>query len=385
MQTTEEKMHKKIVKEQNKRKHLEKIGKRNQEPNLLAISNAADNYYVLIKLKTYCAYLSYKNIINVEKIPYKESDFKLMKNIIEEIEKGAFQHPMIHIYNQIRLLYQDKAVNFEELIQSIQQLTPKLNEDEGLEIYSFLSNIGIKRLNKGEKSFLKTTFEVYNNMLTLLERNTRKKTVLPTGMFKNIVSIALYLKEDELFYQLKTASLKSPTKTEGFKDAFEWITQFIEVYQKKIDKKTAETYLDYSKALLAFHQEKYGIAYHHLQKNLNTHGLFINMDYKILYLKTVYEMKQSRSEDITTKEINLTIDSYRKLLEYEKNEVQKMNYQQLYYYTFYQVFKQLDSTSYSHKNIQEKQKLKQSIEDIPDFYPFKSWFLEKYQLLQQKK
>ncbi len=386
MQTTEEKMYKRIVREQTKRTKRENVSNLNHDPNLLNISNAADEYYVLLKLKTYCAYLNWQKIINAEKIPYSEKDFRLINCIITEVENGSFQEPLIELYNQIRLLYQNKAVDFDQLIEQTRQLTDKINTDEGLEIYSFLTSICTQKINQGENQRRKTLFLLYNDMLKLFAKNKRKKTILPSYLFKNMVSIALYLKDDPIFDSLETP-LISKLKDDSIHKNLQWTQQFIEVYQKNIDKKTAATFLDYSKALLAFHQQKYGRAYHHLQYSLNTHGLFINMDYKILYLKTLYELQYSPKEvlKIPDKDLKDTIEAYRKLLAYETQEAQKLGYHYEYYDVFYQTFKLLDAVQHNLQDASMKKELLQVIEQLPNYYAFKAWFLEKYRLIKNQK
>lgn len=391
MRRTEEKILKKIQQEHDKRIKIEQIGKRDQEPNLLNISNALDEYYVFNKLKNYCMYLSYRKIVNESQILYKASDFKLMPAILAELEVHSFENPIIDIYNKIRLLYDVPKVpitlsDFEDLLAQISRLTPKMNAGEGVEIYSFLTNYCVQQVNKGQIAYRTQLFLIYNHIVNLqYGRNARKKINLPPGMFKNMVVTAIILRDDPLFNNLETAHISIDTHLKGNQRSFAWIEQFIDFYKKKLDRKEAPNYVKLCKGLLFFEQKKHVKAYRILDNPSHTHGLFINMDIKVLYLKVLYEIETTQSHILKEDKIDILkiLDSYRGLLRDNKKRKKQLNYQIDFYLTFYQTYKQLYEAYFNPHNQEMKEMLHQTILALP--YPSKTWFLQKYQTTINKK
>lgn len=389
MRRTEEKMLKKIQQEYDKRAKIEQIGKRDQEPNLLNISKALDEYYIFTKLKNHCMYLSYCKIVSEEKMPYKASDFRFISAILAELEIRSFENPIIDIYNKIRLLYDTSNSlitldDFENLLAQISILTPKLNVDEGIEIYSLLTGYCIRKANQGEKDYSIQLFMIYNEMINLqYGRNARKSKKLPPGMFKNMVVMAIILKDDALFNNLETAHISINPKLKGNKRTFAWIEEFIAFYKKKIDRKEAPNYVKFCEGLFKFEQKKYIQAYNVLNKPLHTHGLFINMDIKILYLKVLYEIETTQPGRLKKDEIDLVLDAYRSLLRDSKRRKKDVSYQIYFYRTFQKTYKQLHDTYCNSHNQEMKDKLGQAISALPS-YSFKTWFLQKYQIIIEK-
>jgi len=391
MQTTEEKMLKKIQQEYDKRIKIQQIGKRDKEPNLLNISNRLDEYYIFTKLKNYCLYLSYRNIVSEAKMPYNASDFKLMPAILEELDTHSFEHPIIEVYNQIRLLYENGNAfvtpsDFENLLTKIAELTPKLNVDEGIEIYSFLTTYFVRKVNEEQTDYQILLFKTYNQIINLrYGRNNRKRMPLPPGMYKNMVVMAIILKDSDIFDTLETAHISIKKSLKGTKRTFAWIEKFIDIYQKKIERKEAPNYVKLCKSLLFFEQEKYVDAYNTLDYPLHAHGLFINMDIKILYLKVLYEIETTKPTTLKKDKVETLkfLEAYRALLRDNKKRKKRLNYQEDFYNAFYSVYKQLYDVYYNPHDQKMKKKLHQAILKLP--YPFKTWFLQKYQTTIEKK
>lgn len=391
MLSSEEKLFRKIVKAQAKKQKIQASGKRQMEPNLLGISDTLDGYYFFCKLKNYCAYLDYRLLVKAETIKYQQSDFKLMDAIIEEVEQQSFENaPLLYIYNQIRRLLvassdekSQETTDFDKLFANVNQIALKLPSDEAVEIYSYLSNYCIRQQNKGNKAFIVRLFQVYNEMLNLKAHKKRPKIPINHGIFKNMVMSALYLKNTALFETFKTFGLQ-PNDSTGFKDAFEWIQKFIDVYQYKIEKKNRPVYVNYCRGILAFEQKDFKKALSFVQESHHIQDMFINFDNKILYLKVLFEIFIQKNKQ----EIDLTIqkiwESYRGLL---KDEQKKKKRLEPKHYDYYETF---------HKYYDRLYKLS-PYRDAPDFepvfraelqalrYPFKAWFLEKLEALDHRR
>jgi len=275
---------------------------------------------------------------------------------------------------------------FEKLLTKTAELTPKLNIDEGSEIYSFLTNYCVRKVNEGQAEYQTLLFRTYNQIINLrYGRNTRKKMSLPPGMFKNMVVIAIILKNSDIFDTLETAHISIKKSLKGNKRAFAWIEQFIDIYQNKIEKKEAPNYVKLCQSLLFFEQEKYIDAYKKLDYPLHTHGLFINVDIKVLYLKILYEIETTKPNILKKDKVETPkfLEAYRSLLRDNKKRKKQSSYQEDFYFTFYNVYKQLYDTYYNPYDQKMNKKLYQTIKQLS--YPFKTWFLQKYQTTIEKK
>ena len=288
----EQKLLRKIAAEQLKKKQIEAQGKRKIEPNLKRLSDALDEYFYFTKLKTYCAYLSYTQIIRPTKLDYHPKDFKLVSAIIKEVNLAQFKHPAIKIYNKIRLLYESLSKEdldynplYEETNQLLHEHLKIFTIEEILELYSFLSNFCVRKFNEGDKKYLEQHFLLNNELINLkYYRKSSTRESLPATLFKNMVTVGAFLHQKPIFKSIKTLGLQSNEKG-GYKNGFEWANPFIETYKKKLDKSIREIYVNYCKAYVAFHSGDFEKAYKTLGNPNYVQGIVFNLEVKLLYLK----------------------------------------------------------------------------------------------------
>ena len=184
--TTEEKLLKKILREQRKRKETASQGQ--QAPNFKELSDALDSYYFVSKLKVYCAYLSYSKIKNADNLPFNESDLKYIQTILATEEDFLKENPVFKIYNSIRQLFEniEKEDGYnDQLYEEINQLIIKhhrlFDREEKLDLYSFLSNYCIRKINLGVIAYRAQFFLVNNQMLNIKygQPKSKAKNVVP--------------------------------------------------------------------------------------------------------------------------------------------------------------------------------------------------------------
>lgn len=350
MRKLEETLYRTIVKEQAKRKKIEARGERGIEPNLLNISNALDAYYLLNKLKMYCFYLSYRQIVQEDSIPYRPEALQLMDAVLNWCDQQRQLPPVLKLYQQIRHLYEgtDETETGEEaaFVRALQDARASYGEqsaEENLEVLSLLSNFAIIRLNQGDKRYDPYFLEVNNEMLNLLYGpGQKKRSKLPGSVVKNLTVVALRLEDQRFFARLKTAGLR-PEKGAVFADAFDWVAQFLEQYKLRLRRQDRLTYYPYCKAMLEFRRGRFTRAYHALQHPTHTRELFINLNIKLLYLQILYEVYLMKPSMLETDEVEIekVIESLRGMLRYESKQRRQISYQLTYFREFENLFRQL--------------------------------------------
>ena len=384
-----------IKKERIKRQKIINSGNRLQESNLMGISRVFDEYYFLTKLQLYCAYLSHSKIINPEMLDYSSDDFLLIREIIHLVETNILSTPQVQIYNQLRKLFEkieepspSSDTQYQNVLGLINDHAASLTSRDLEEIYSFLANYCIRRLNKGEKHYGLNYFLISIKLLGLqYQVKKKKKKILPGIVFRNMIVSALKLKESSVFSTLDGKDLSLSGSDARFADAYEWIEAFMKVYAPKLDTKEQKLYVPYCQALVAFDQRKFARAYKVLKNPLRQRGVFVNMNIKVLNLKIIYEINATKPSILAFDEVEVgkVLEAFRGLLRDENKRKNELNYQIEFYTLFEKLFRKLFRlynnyqgllyNSQDTRFVQEKKELKDLIEKT--HFPYKKWFLEK--------
>jgi len=383
-----------LRREKVKKEKIESSGKRMKDPNLKAISNALDEYYISQKLNIYCAFLSYSKIVNPNHIGYNASDFYLIKEIIKLVETIKISNPSIQIFNTIRKLYEKVEVqdanseaNFDYFMQLIKENRKHFSTDELEEFYAYGTNFCIRRINMADKIYIEKFFLLSNQFLGIRYGKGNKRKELPNSVFKNMVSSALMLKGSNIFSTIETEGLKPKNHNVFFSNAFEWIEAFIDYYGKRLNKEIRLSYIMYCKARMEFERGNFIVVYHLLKQTYSLRETLFGLNLKVLYLKVLLEL-HINSPDILEKD-NIDIekihDAFRALIKDEKNRKKGLNYQLNYYRTFQQNYIKLfrfhikyKGKLYNEKDEKfetEKKLLQKRI--APINHPYKDWLLKK--------
>lgn len=392
MQNTNQKLLKKILEEQELREKIHKEGIRDIEPNLLAISIALDEYFVFNKLKIYCELLSYQKIFTHRITKYDDSHFSMIDESFNLInEKYLKQNSLFQIFWYIKELYENfdskNQNNFTQLLNIINNIHSELTEKEILEIFSYLSNFCIKKINLGEENYLKQLLKINCKMVSIVY-SLDSGSELPVGVFKNIVINSLKIKETEFYNEVKLEGVESDNKSNEFVNYTEWIKKFIIVYSKSLSKKHQETYKKYCLASLEFEKKNFNNAHILLEQLKGKRGVFINLDIKRLLVMTQFErfnIPETRSDAFDR--LEKALEAYRGQIRYVKS-LKQLNYQIDLYFEFYQFCQKLFSVSCKDTGIYYKdssyntQKNKLKNEIIKHNPLNKEWLLEKINLLK---
>lgn len=226
--------------------------------------NNLDYYYLSEKLKDACEMMIRSRILNVN---YSNP---LLEVLISQIQADNSAYEAVpplmvyfHLYQLIKLV--ERPYYFSAL-EVVKRYEDRLPLDELQNIYNYLQNYCIEHINKGSRTFLQQSFELYKKQL-------EKKMLLDEAGFlsqwhyKNIVTIVLRL---------------------GEKD---WVKTFIEAYRNQLPPKDMENAYVYNLA-----------AYYYATKQLGkVQELLIQVEYKdiryslaakSLLLRTYFDLRE---------------------------------------------------------------------------------------------
>jgi len=386
------------------RRKIEQEGRRGKEPYLKRISDALDEYYFYNKLKVYCGYLSYSLIINPQKIDYTRNDFLLMQMIVPTIESKLIKNKVIRTYLCIKELYDcinNKQNNsdqlLEETLNSIASSIELVSKQEGIELYSFLTNLCTWMLNstttpEHKKEYYSKKYLIAAIGIIKLEIEDKSKKIkkIPAQLFRNIVTISINLLENSFFNQKEIFHIKEFSFKNELPNKLDWINAFIGYFKNGLPDKESDVYYLYCKALVEFKKGNHKISYSLLKKNLHKQELFTSLSLRILYLMVLFELELEEPEflDLENIDPNKEVENYRNLVKYEKITRQKMNYHLDYFNTFNKFYLKLIRL-YNRlfgNNIPEKKDLEEKSDFLKELnmgsYSYKNWFLQKLEEIE---
>lgn len=379
-----EKLLKKIAEEQIERQNIQRSGRREVLPNLFAIDEQLNLYFLFEKLKNYCAYLNYKKIISSDLLYKQEMELEMMTWVIPFLDKQKHLPTLIEIYHKISSLYlaldKEKNQSQSELLtlSEIEQLIEIKKEMDSLdliEIYSNLTNYCTYQINHGNNIFLIKNLK-YNRKLLELEFN--ENGVINSGAYKNFVTLILKASDE-----CSTAQIQQYLSAQQG-NLSEWAMEFVEKYKNRLEAVDRDKYYQYSKALIYFYKKEHLKAFDALKELTRVRELFVSLDVKMLQLQVFLELDIELEEifEASGIQIEKVLESFRKQIGEEKKSP-KMNYHFRYYEDFYKVYAKFyaffKKHAWEHKGgISYDNKLKRLealIEGLS--YAYKKWFVEK--------
>lgn len=235
--------------------------------NLQEVSDALDYTFLADKLRQSCLVLAY------QKAYKSEFNIGLINEVLNYIEAQTIFHiPAITIYYYVYKAFTstDSEMHFQNLRASISQFGSLFPNEEIRDIYLMAINYCIQKVNEGERSFLKETFNMYKAGFEkgyLIENNS-----ISQNTFLNVVANALLLKE------------------------YEWAKHFIQSYQQFLSEPHRSNTIDFSLARLHFVQKEYDKAMR-LLAQVEFSQVVINLMAKTMVLKMYYELSEEDALD----------------------------------------------------------------------------------------
>ncbi len=206
-----------------------KIRKNNKYTQQLL--DSFDIYYLANKLKYTC------HLINDQQIISSTSDFKLMTEIIQFIDKENYSdYPAIHLYFVLyRLLTEDDKKYFDQIKILLSNYNNLFDKEELRGINYIVINFCIKKLRLNERTdfYLRELYQMYQNGIAsnlLFEGN-----YLSPWTYKNVIKLGLRL---ELFQETEQFIIqyKDKLKQEFQSNAFHYNMGELHYYKKDFSK-----------------------------------------------------------------------------------------------------------------------------------------------------
>jgi hypothetical protein len=207
--------------------------------------------------------------INLNFILKKEWNDPFLKTILEQIDNGLFSDsPYIKLYRSIiqSLTEPENEAVFNTLKTETPKLIKQLSEPELSDLYQYLLNYCIRRINAGRLTF-------QNELLTVYQGALEHGALLTNGSisqwdFKNVVTIAL-----------RTGNT-------------DYAREFIHNYKQALPVSQRTNALAYNLANLHFSEKNFRSAISQLQK-VDLDDVFYRLDARSILLKSYYELDDS--------------------------------------------------------------------------------------------
>lgn len=308
---------------------------RSAELPLQALLDTLGDFYIATLLRYACSALTRATVAN------QHFQLKMLPEVLRFLDKNlpdpAISPAVTAYYRCYRLLDgSGDDGDFFELRGFLQEHWRKFPLPETCDIWLLAINYGIRRINSGEKSFIRESFELYRDGLD--------KGILPGEGFmtdftyKNIARLGLGLGE------------------------YEWTARFLNDARRMLDPQTRDNIVQYSMAMFHFHQKNYDEALQILTC-VELDDVFLNLDARSMLLRIYFEKGfQDALESL--------LDSFQTFIKRQKN----LGYQAENYLNLIRFTRQLLRLSPSDGPLRKK--LQAEIEAC-SVLAEKTWLLEK--------
>lgn len=268
--------------------HVAHVESRKNIPDYGSVMNHLDTFYILKKLQLSCEIANMANILN-RKIEIPLSD---------EINKLATTPPYVNVpaisiyYNLLQSLTNNNSEDyFKQAEQLIKSNSGLFDPKELNELYQYIKNYCVRKINQGYPEYLRTLFGIYKDML---ENNTlTHHEYMSQYEFKNIVSISLRLGEKK------------------------WCKEFIEKQISLLDPQERTNASAYNTAYYYFMTDEYKKAIRKLQE-VELNDVFYQLDSRVILLKSYYELDETEAFFYQVSSFRLFLLRNKGISEYQK-------------------------------------------------------------------
>ncbi len=185
-------------------------------------------YVAINSLRQGCTLLAQKNLANVQvTVPYLSETLRLAAT-------GMFQHiPAVEAWHTsyLALLEPDHVAHFESLKTQLAQYSDVFPDTDLRDLYILALNVCIRRINAGDKSYVREAFDLYKAGLqraVFLENGWLSKFT-----YRNVLNIAVALQE------------------------WDWALAYLREFQTHLPPKERENIFNYNLATFYFRKKDY--------------------------------------------------------------------------------------------------------------------------------
>lgn len=281
--------------------HLSLIASGKVSGDAQSMTNAAgylDRFYLIRKLQMCCEMFNAQNVFS------QEYQFFLLDEILQHLGNRSYEDtPVIVIYYRILMTLRESSneEHYHTLRELLKQHERIVTVSELRDMYKYVLNYCIKKINLGNISWQGELFDIYRT--TIENRVLLSDGFLSHRDFKNIVTIAL--RQNEVA----------------------WTESFIENFVNEIPARERENARLYNSANLLFHKRDYSGAIRLLQR-VDFLDIFYDLDARSILLKTWFELDEQDSFEYHAA-------AFRKFLKRNKSvsDYQRTIYENLIAYT----------------------------------------------------
>lgn len=261
-------------------------------------TDALTIFYMSGILRQSCIIMSHQNL------NASEYDQKLLDAVIVEVEEGAYlEEPAIAIYYYSLMSLRDSSreEDFKKVCEIIDHSWKVFGPMEIRDIYILAINYCIRRLNQGDRDYIRIGFELYRSGL---ERKCLiDNQLISPFTYKNVLMLGMSLQEHE------------------------WVEYFLYEYKKYLAPEIRENTFNYNLAIYYFRKPDYDQAMALLQ-TVDFKDVLNNLDARRMLLRIYYEMGAYDALDShldsfrqyisRQKELGYHRDAYLNLIKYVK-------------------------------------------------------------------
>lgn len=233
---------------------------RKQQSNMEQVLAHLDLFYLHRKLQLLC------EVVNVKSLLDKNYKVFMQEELIFQLQKHPYNEtPVIAIYLTIykTLTEKENEKHFEKLFQLLKQYELAVSKTELFEMYQYLLNYCIRKINSGKPTYLQKLFAIYKTILA--NKVIMQNDVLSQWDYKNISTIALRLKE------------------------FVWAKKFIDEFQHHLPSNEKNNAFIYNTANLHFQKGEFSKALK-LLRDVEFTDLVYQLDTRAMLLKIYFEI-----------------------------------------------------------------------------------------------
>jgi len=249
----------KFIAEENRYIYFSTRQKRNVPLHYDKLLLNLDAFYTAKKLQLQC------EIVNAKSLMTDHTDLLPDVEIIRLAQAAHLRDiPAVKIYYLILLMLKQPAVekHFADVNEFIEKHKHLFPVEEEKDLYNYIKNYCIKKINEGDTAYLRKLFEIYKNILA--DRRMMNHDYFSQWEFKNLVTISLRLNEGA------------------------WCKQFIKKYINHLAPPERVNAFNYNMAYLYWYEKKFRLSLKMLQKVEFTDVVY-QLDSRAVILKIYYE------------------------------------------------------------------------------------------------
>lgn len=251
---------------------------------LAKMGNYLDSYYLISKL-SYCC-----SVVNNQKELKFEASIPFFKEILKGLENSDYlKIPLIAFYYTVlRMLTEGKECYFKELRKLLTNQVAYFPDLAWAEMmYAYAKNYCMTHISNGNMIYFNELFDLYKEEISYFI--VAKKQKISAAKFKNIITTGLRLQK------------------------FDWVENFIQEHQDKIESAYTEDIIKYNLAHLYFYQKKYNDAISLLFQS-GFKDIFYKVDSRKLLLQIYHELDEMDARDSLINSLRVFIHSKKDLL-----------------------------------------------------------------------